>query len=146
MKAKVKEKVKGGYLVSITAFLPASESHGDKDIWLPDDIVGVIPVEIKKDQVVVSHKVFSKQAEQRVWGEIEKNDILEGRIRNIHEFGIFVNLGTIDGLAHKNTNSISGYKKGDLVKVKVLSIRAKEKKIALELLAAGENDEDVEKS
>ena len=85
-----------------------------------------------------------KQCEENPWatfGDKHKvDDIIEGEIHNITEFGIFVGLGDdIDGMVHisdvnwedQTEDALKPYKKGDMVKAKILEIEADKERVAL---------------
>ncbi len=107
----VTRKIKGGLLVNIgvNVFLPASQV----DIRRPPDIADylgktieckiVIIDEVRHNIVVSRRKLIEDQRDEmkkRLLGEIEQGQIRKGVVKNIAEFGAFVDLGGIDGLLH----------------------------------------------
>jgi len=85
-----------------------------------------------------------KQCVENPWGTFETRhavgDIIEGSIRNITDFGLFVGLdGEIDGLVHHSDiswtepgeSSVKSYKKGDIVKAKILAIDIEKERVSL---------------
>lgn len=139
MKCKVLKKVKGGYLVSIDAFVPGSESAGR---WSEGDVFDVLVKEVKGkgNQVILSHKYFIDQSASDFIDNLKVGDIMDGKIKEIREFGFFIDLGSLDGLAHKNDGNphprYCYYEKGHLVRVKVLSIDKERQRIALKILCS----------
>jgi len=85
-----------------------------------------------------------KQCEENPWAnyasKVKENDVIEGEIRNITDFGLFMALdGELDGLIHHSDISwaepgevaIKNYKKGDMVKAKILAIDVEKERISL---------------
>ena len=108
----VVRRIKGGLIVDlgvIQAFLPGSQIDvrpiQDFDVYLEKEIeVKIVKLNESRKNIVVSHKVILEESlkEQRdaLFNELEVGSILEGRIKNITDFGVFVDLGGIDGLLH----------------------------------------------
>ena len=107
----VRRKIKGGLLVDIgvSVFLPASQV----DIRRPHDIgdyidryvqCEVLKIDEARRNIVVSRRsLIEKQREEdreQLLGELEEKQIRKGVVKNIAEFGAFVDLGGIDGLLH----------------------------------------------
>ena len=105
-------RIKGGLIVDlgvIQAFLPGSQIDvrpiQDFDVYLEKEIeVKIVKLNESRKNIVVSHKVILEESlkEQRdaLFNELEVGSILDGRIKNITDFGVFVDLGGIDGLLH----------------------------------------------
>lgn len=108
----VKRRTKGGLIVdifSVEAFLPGSQIDvkpiRDFDIYVGKKMeVKVIKINYANDNVVVSHKVLIEKdlEEQRgqILNNLEKGQVLEGVIKNMTNFGVFIDLGGVDGLLH----------------------------------------------
>ncbi|MCB0493119.1 MAG: 30S ribosomal protein S1 [Cyclobacteriaceae bacterium] len=108
----VKRRTKGGLIVDvygIEAFLPGSQIDvkpiRDFDIYVNKSIeVKVVKINYSNDNVVVSHKVLiEKDLEQQkavILNNLEKGQVLEGVIKNMTNFGVFIDLGGVDGLLH----------------------------------------------
>ena len=108
----VKRRTKGGLIVDIfgvEAFLPGSQIDvkpiRDFDIFVGKSMeVKVVKINYTNDNVVVSHKVLIEKdlEEQRVeiLNNLEKGQVLEGVIKNMTNFGVFIDLGGVDGLLH----------------------------------------------
>lgn len=108
----VKRRTKGGLIMEldgVEAFLPGSQIDvkpiRDFDIYVGRRMeVKVVKINSAFDNVVVSHKVLiekdlEKQREA-ILNNLEKGQILEGNIKNMTNFGVFIDLGGVDGLLH----------------------------------------------
>ena len=108
----IKCRTKGGMIVDvfgIEAFLPGSQIdvHPIRDY---DQFVGktmefkVVKINQEFRNVVVSHKALIEQEleaqKKEIIGRLEKGQILEGIVKNITSYGVFVDLGGVDGLIH----------------------------------------------
>ncbi|MFD1816171.1 30S ribosomal protein S1 [Pseudarcicella hirudinis] len=108
----VKRRTKGGLIVDIygvEAFLPGSQIDvkpiRDFDIFVGKKMeVKVVKINHANDNVVVSHKVLIEkdleQQRQQILTNLEKGQVLEGVIKNMTNFGVFIDLGGVDGLLH----------------------------------------------
>ena len=108
----VKRRTKGGLIVDvfgIEAFLPGSQIDvkpiRDFDVYVNKSMeVKVVKINYTNDNVVVSHKVLiEKDLEQQkvaILSNLEKGQVLEGTIKNMTNFGVFIDLGGVDGLLH----------------------------------------------
>jgi small subunit ribosomal protein S1 len=162
LRGKVTRKVKGGVLVDagISVFLPTSLA----DIRKLDDVDELIGKEvectiIKIDQdrmnVIVSRKKFLEdQREQlrvKLLSELREGDIRTGVVKNIADYGVFIDLGGVDGLLHITDMSWGHvshpselFAVGQELKVKVLSVERESGRIALGLKQLTRNPwEDV---
>lgn len=112
LEAVVKRRTKGGLIVDlegVEAFLPGSQIDvkpvRDFDIFLDKTIdVVVIKINHQTDNVIVSHKaVIERSLENQkttILSKLVKGQVLEGIVKNMTSFGVFVGLGGIDGLLH----------------------------------------------
>lgn len=108
----VKRRTKGGLIVDIygiEAFLPGSQIDvkpiRDFDVFVGKKMeVKVVKINYSNDNVVVSHKVLiEKDLEKqkaKILENLEKGQVLEGVIKNMTNFGVFIDLGGVDGLLH----------------------------------------------
>lgn len=108
----VKRRTKGGLICDIygvEAFLPGSQIDvkpiRDFDVFVGKKMeVKVVKINYANDNVVVSHKVLiEKDLEEqkaRILNNLEKGQVLEGVIKNMTNFGVFIDLGGVDGLLH----------------------------------------------
>ncbi|HPD33367.1 MAG TPA: 30S ribosomal protein S1 [Candidatus Kapabacteria bacterium] len=109
---KILRRIKGGMVVDlmgVEAFLPGSQIDirpvRDFDSWVGQNIdIKVVKINQSNYNVVVSHKVLLEEemSEQRaeIMSRLEKGLVLEGVVKAIADFGIFVDLGGVDGLVH----------------------------------------------
>ncbi len=112
MDATVKRRTKGGLIVDvygIEAFLPGSQIDvkpiRDFDVFVGKRMeVKVVKINHANDNVVVSHKVLIEKdleaQRQLILNNLEKGQVLEGIIKNMTNFGAFIDLGGVDGLLH----------------------------------------------
>ncbi len=109
---KIIRRIKGGMVVdlgAVQAFLPGSQLDvrpiTDFDIYIDKEIeLRIVKLNEARKNIVVSHKLIIEESllEQReaLFEEIQIGSIMEGRVKNITDFGVFVDLGGIDGLLH----------------------------------------------
>ncbi len=112
LRGRCVRRTKGGIVVDlmgIDAFLPGSQIDvrpvRDFDAFIGKDMdFRVVKVNHPSENVVVSHKVLveAELADQRkkILDSLEKGQILEGHAKAITDFGVFVDLGGVDGLVH----------------------------------------------
>ncbi|UZR94497.1 30S ribosomal protein S1 [Chondrinema litorale] len=108
----VKRRTKGGLIVDIfgiESFLPGSQIDvkpiRDFDIFVGKKMeLKVVKINYANDNVVVSHKVLIEKDLEKQKAEIlnnlERGQVLEGVIKNMTNFGVFIDLGGVDGLLH----------------------------------------------
>ncbi len=109
---KILKRIKGGMVVDlmgIEAFLPGSQIDirpvRDFDAFVGQTMdFKIVKVNIPTENIVVSHKVLIEEtiADQRkeILDKLEKGQILEGIVKAITDFGVFIDLGGVDGLVH----------------------------------------------
>ncbi len=112
IKGFIKCRTKGGMIVDvfgIEAFLPGSQIDvkpiRDYDIYVEKTMeFKVVKINQEFRNVVVSHKALIEaeleQQKQEIMSRLEKGQILEGTVKNITSYGVFVDLGGVDGLIH----------------------------------------------
>jgi len=152
IQGKIVKRIKGGMVVDLMgmeAFLPGSQID-IRPIRDFDAFVGqtmdfkVVKVNIPTENVVVSHKVL---VEEEISGQrnailegLEKGQILEGTVKAITDFGVFIDLGGVDGLVHitdlswgriNHPNEI--VKLDETIKVVVTDFDEEKKRISLSL-------------
>lgn len=151
VKGYVKSRTKGGMIVDvfgIEAFLPGSQIDvrpiRDYDAYVDKTMeFKIVKINNEFKNVVVSHKVLieaeleAQKAE--IIGKLEKGQILEGVVKNITSYGVFIDLGGVDGLIH--ITDLSWTKKikhpsefvntGDKIEVMVLELDAEGHKLSL---------------
>ena len=109
---RIVRRIKGGMVVDldgVQAFLPGSQIDvrpvKDFDKYIDTDMdLRVVKFNEFRKNVVVSHKAILEEslAVQRdeLFSKLEIGSIMEGRVKNITDFGVFIDLGGIDGLLH----------------------------------------------
>jgi len=112
IQGKIVRRIKGGMVVDLNgvqAFLPGSQIDvrpvKDFDRYLDTEMdLRVVKFNEFRKNVVVSHKAILEEslAEQRdeLFQKLEVGSVMEGRVKNITDFGVFIDLGGIDGLLH----------------------------------------------
>ncbi|MBD5327988.1 MAG: 30S ribosomal protein S1 [Bacteroides sp.] len=112
IKGFVKCRTKGGMIVDVfglEAFLPGSQIDvkpiRDYDIFVGKTMeFKVVKINPEYKNVVVSHKVLIEaeleQQKKEIMSKLEKGQVLEGTVKNITAYGVFIDLGGVDGLIH----------------------------------------------
>lgn len=145
----ITNRVKGGFSVDVgvQAFLPGSQADL-RPIRNLDEMVGktfdfkVLKFNRKRNNIVLSRRAIleSERESKRsaTLASIEEGSVLEGVVKNITEYGIFVDLGGVDGLLHitdiswgrvKHPSELYGV--GDTIRVKVLSFDRENERVSL---------------
>jgi small subunit ribosomal protein S1 len=146
----VKRRTKGGLIVDIygvESFLPGSQIDvkpiRDFDVYVGKKMeVKVVKINNTNDNVVVSHKVLiEKDIEEQkslILNNLEKGQVLEGVVKNMTNFGVFIDLGGVDGLLHitdiswgRVTHPEEVLKLDDKINVVVLDFDEDKKRISL---------------
>jgi len=152
VEAKIVRRIKGGMVVDlygVEAFLPGSQIdvHPVRDF---DALVGaamdfrIIKVNNARKNVVLSHKVLVEESlreiREKVLSELEVGQVVEGVVKNITDFGVFVDLGGVDGLLHitdlswgRVSHPSDVVKLDERIKVKVLHYDKDRQRISLGL-------------
>lgn len=148
---KVTKKIKGGLLVDIgvPVFLPASQVDirrpGEISDWIGRQIDAVIlKIDEERRNIVISRrKLIEQQREEqkkKTFEQLQIGQVIKGIVKNIADFGAFIDLGGVDGLLHitdmswGRINHPSDILKIDQeIEVKVLTIDKDKEKIALGL-------------
>jgi small subunit ribosomal protein S1 len=151
IEGKVIGKVKGGLTVDIgiPAFLPGSQIDlqpiRDMDHLLGETFpFKILKYNKKRNNVVLSRRVLleKEREEQRnaILNTLENDQILEGIVKNITDYGIFIDLGGIDGLLHvtdmswgRASHPSELCKVGDKMQVKVLNFDRERHRVSLGL-------------
>jgi len=160
VRGKVMRKIKGGLLVDIgvPVFLPASQVDirrpGDIGEFIGRDIdAKILKIDTERRNIVISRRKFIEEqrqtAKEKVLNELQVGDVRKGTVKNLADFGAFVDLGGIDGLLHitdmswDRVNHPSDMLKIDQeIEVKILNIDREKEKIALGLKQLTENPWD----
>ncbi len=153
VKGRIRQRVRGGYKVQIeegiTVFLPMSQVDimpvTKPDDWLDREIEAkVLSIDRKRRSIVISRRKLLEEERARKRKEtikkLKEGDIVEGTVKNIVDFGIFVDVDGVDGLVHKTDISWSGLKTpfdvakiGDKIKVKIKKIEYDKERLVLSL-------------
>src|SRR5207245_1137986 len=150
IKGRIIERIKGGLRVDvngIAAFLPGSQVDvrpvRNLDSLRNQEIEAkVIKLNRKRSNVVLSRKAVIEEQnagrKDETLGQIEEDIIVEGQIKNLTDYGAFVDLGGVDGLLHvtdmswgRLQNPAELFKVGDNIQVKVLKLDRDRERVSL---------------
>jgi small subunit ribosomal protein S1 len=142
-------EVKSGFMVDIgvNAFLPISQVD-IKPVKNPSSFVGrhlkfkVIKVNQKKGNVIVSRRMLmegeKEKRKKEFWKNVKEGQVLYGFVRNITDYGAFVDLGGVDGFLYLNditwgriTHPKEYLRVGDEIKVKILNIDYEKERLSV---------------
>jgi len=149
IKGKIISRIKGGFSVDIglQAFLPGSQIDL-RPVRDMDALVGteytfkILKYNNRRKNIILSRRTIL-EAERRALKEktlkiLEEGAILEGTVKNIKDYGLFVDIGGLDGLVHitdlswgRGGRPSEIYKLGDRIKVKVLSFDRGKERVSL---------------
>ena len=147
----ITKKNRGGYVVEaddVSFFMPRSLAAFKEG----DDVVGrkikaqVVKVDAAENSIVVSRrKLFNEERKRKkeIIDQLMADDVIvEGTIKKITSYGMFVDVGGVDGLVHYNEISYKGpvnpsklYKEGDVVTVKAISYDKDKRHLSLSIKA-----------
>ena len=149
VKGTITNRVKGGFSVDIgvPAFLPGSQADL-RPIRNLDDMVGkefdfkILKYNRKRSNIVLSRRaILEKELEEKrsaTLTTIHEGKVVEGTVKNITEYGVFVDLGGVDGLLHITDISWGRVKHpselfsiGDPIKVKILNLDLENERVSL---------------
>jgi len=151
VKGRVMRKIKGGLLVDIgvPVFLPASQVDvrrvGDVAEYVGQEIEAkILKIDPEKRNIVISRRKLleeqREEAKRKLFAEIEVGQIRKGIVKNIADFGVFVDLGGVDGLLHitdmswdRISHPSELVRPEQEIEVVVLSVDKEKEKIALGL-------------
>jgi small subunit ribosomal protein S1 len=149
IKGKVTERIKGGLVVDIgvRSFLPASQIElrpvHDLDSWKDKEIdVRVLKLNRKRGNVVVSRRAIleedQKSKRDTLMGSLAEGTVVTGKVKNVTDYGVFVDLGGMDGLLHVSDlvwgrvpHPSSIVKAGDDLQVQILKFDKEKQRISL---------------
>ena len=148
IKGKIVERIKGGFRVDmggVTAFLP--QSHVDfktqkkAEHYIGQEYDFTILKASARNYVVSRRDLLEKEYNEKktkLLATIKENDLVTGAIKNITDYGVFIDLGGIDGLLHisdiswgKVSHPSDFFKVGDDIEVMILNIDTEAEKISL---------------
>src|SRR4030042_2688061 len=110
--ATIRKRIKGGFavdLIGVEAFLPSSQiefkSQIDVDSILGQKIgVKIVKINMMRKNIVVSRRMAVEEekakARKKIFIKIKIGDVIDGTVRNITDFGAFIDIGGIDALLH----------------------------------------------
>lgn len=149
VEGRILRKVRGGFMVDIgmEAFLPASLLDL-KPVRNPDQFLNfagkfvIVKINQKRRNIVVSRKDYLEREKQEARrGRIESlevGQVIKGRVKNITDFGAFIDLGNLDGLLHitdmswgRVSHPSKVVKLGEEVEVAVIGIDREQQKVSL---------------
>jgi len=152
VKGRIIRRIKGGYTVDlggVEAFLPGSHVDlrpvPDMDALVNQEFdFKILKINRRRSNVIVSRRVLLEEhrSEQRdkLLGTLEEGQVVEGKVKNITEYGVFIDLGGLDGLLHitdmswkriKHPKEMVGL--GDDLKLKILNFDRDGQKVSLGL-------------
>jgi small subunit ribosomal protein S1 len=149
IEGKIVSKIKGGLAVDIglKAFLPGSQIdlHPVRDL---DRLIGqtlqfkILKLSKKRGNIVLSRRAILEKERESLRSEtlkcIEEGSIVKGTVKNITDYGVFIDLGGVDGLLHvtdiswgRITSPRDYFNIGDVTDVKILSFDRENQRVAL---------------
>ncbi len=152
IKGRILKRIKGGYnvdLEGLEAFLPGS--HVDlRPVPDMDALVGqemdfrILKINRRRSNVIISRRVLLEEERdsmrQELLDTIEEGQVIQGKVKNVTEYGVFIDLGGLDGLLHITDMSWKRIRHpkemvqmGDELELKVLGFDPAEKKVSLGL-------------
>ena len=149
VKGKVVERIKGGLVVDIgaRAFLPASQIElrpvHDLEAWKDRGVeVRVLKLNRKRGNIVVSQRAIleeeQKAKREALAGALAEGSIITGKVKNVTDYGVFVDLGGLDGLLHVSDlvwgrvpHPSSIVQPGEEIQVRVLKFDKEKQRISL---------------
>ncbi len=150
--ATIRKRIKGGFavdLIGVEAFLPSSQiefkSQIDVDSIVSQKIgVKIVKINMMRKNIVVSRRLAVEEeqakARKKIFSKIKVGDVIDGTVRNITDFGAFIDIGGIDALLHitdiswsKITHPAEVVKINDQIKVKVLVMDRETGRVAVGL-------------
>ncbi len=152
IEGKVVGKNRGGFIVdneqSIEFFLPRSQAaYRDANALVGKNIKAkVIKVDKDTESIIISRKKYlddeRKKKKELIDNLLETNEIIEGVIKKITTYGMFVDIGGVDGLVHYSEISYKGpvnpaslYKEGESVAVKAIKYDKEKRHLSLSIKA-----------
>lgn len=150
IRGRIIEKTKGGLRVDVNgleAFLPGSQIDSrpirSLETYIGEEIEAkIIKFSRRRNNIVLSRKVITdleiNKLKEETLSRLEVGHVVEGTVKNLTEYGAFVDIGGIDGLLHvtdmswgRLQNPADQFKPGDNVQVKILKLDREKEKISL---------------
>ncbi|MFH2202341.1 MAG: S1 RNA-binding domain-containing protein [Elusimicrobiota bacterium] len=150
VRGKVTSAVKGGFLVDVSGvagFMPMSLADL-RPVRKPDSLVGtgvrcyILELDRARQQMILSRRaVLEEDAQKRrgkILDDLKPGKVRVGRISRVHESGLFVDIGGVDGLVHvadvawkEPEEATKKYARGQKIRVRVISIDTENSKVSL---------------
>ena len=149
LKGKIIERIKGGLVVDIgvRAFLPASQIelrpvHDLEDLKDREIDVRILKLNRKRGNIVVSHRAIleeeQKAKREALAATLQEGAVVTGHVKNVTDYGVFVDLGGMDGLLHVSDlvwgrvpHPSTLVKSGDEIQVQILKFDKEKQRISL---------------
>lgn len=150
--AAIRKRIKGGFavdLIGVEAFLPSSQiefkSQAEVEAAIGSKVgVKIVKINMMRKNIVVSRKLAVQEeqakARKRIFNKLKVGDVIEGTVRNITDFGAFIDIGGIDALLHitdlswsKITHPAEVVKVNDKINIKILVMDNESGRIAVGL-------------
>ena len=149
LKGKIVERIKGGLVVDIgvRAFLPASQIelrpvHDLEEMKDKEIDVRILKLNRKRGNIVVSHRAIleeeQKAKREALAATLQEGTVVNGHVKNVTDYGVFVDLGGMDGLLHVSDlvwgrvpHPSTLVKAGDEIQVQVLKFDKEKQRISL---------------
>lgn len=149
LKGKIVERIKGGLVVDIgvRAFLPASQIelrpvHDLEEMKDKGIDVRILKLNRKRGNIVVSHRAIleeeQKAKREALAATLQEGTVVNGHVKNVTDYGVFVDLGGMDGLLHVSDlvwgrvpHPSTLVKAGDEIQVQVLKFDKEKQRISL---------------
>ncbi|HAE87749.1 TPA: 30S ribosomal protein S1, partial [Candidatus Marinimicrobia bacterium] len=152
IEGKIIKRIKGGMVVDLNgveAFLPGSQIDvrpiTDFDAYIGKTMdFKIVKLNEARKNIVISHKEIKeetlKEQREELLSQIQVDQVLKGRVKNITDFGVFVDLGGVDGLLHitdmswgRINHPSEMVKVDDIITVKVIDYDTEKQRVSLGL-------------
>jgi len=146
---EISKKIKGGYTVKIgknEAFLPFSLARFEKDKDYTGQKFKFLIREKNKSNITVSRSDLIKLEEEKYFESVNIGDIVTGKVKEVFDFGIILDLGAASGFIHISEvsweqvdNLTEKYKKGDEISAKIIEKDAEKNRLKLSIKQLSED-------
>ena len=146
---EISKKIKGGYTVRIgknEAFLPFSLARFEKDKDYTGQKFKFLIREKNKSNITISRSDLIKLEEEKYFESVNIGDIVTGKVKEVFDFGIILDLGAASGFIHISEvsweqvdNLTEKYKKGDEISAKIIEKDAEKNRLKLSIKQLSED-------
>ena len=146
---EISKKIKGGYTVKIgknEAFLPFSLARFEKDKDYTGQKFKFLIREKNKSNITISRSDLIKLEEEKYFESVNIGDIVTGKVKEVFDFGIILDLGAASGFIHISEvsweqvdNLTEKYKKGDEISAKIIEKDAEKNRLKLSIKQLSED-------